>query len=164
MLSLLLVISAVLEPCAEHPASVVVDAGTRKLHLCSEDGTLERTYAVSLGRGGLDKHREGDAKTPLGSYPLGRPRPSGAGFDTFIPIAYPTPEQRAEGRTGGAIGIHGPPASLHEVLTVTAVSLGNWTLGCIAVARVAEIRAIAKWVTEHEIDRVHLLGSAKAPG
>ncbi|MGH9888996.1 MAG: L,D-transpeptidase family protein, partial [bacterium] len=123
------------------------------LSLC-EGGRAEETFRVALGTGGVGKRRQGDAKVPLGAYPLGTPRGS-ALFGTFILVGYPTPAQRREGFTGGDVGVHGPPRASRtgpsEVNTST-----DWTLGCIAVGSDAEIERIARWVREKRIGRIVL--------
>src|SRR5512146_550072 len=103
-------------PCPASGDAVVVHTATRHLWLCS-DGTPAARYAVALGRGGIGKRRRGDGRTPLGTYPLGVPRQS-ARYGMFIPIASPTSDQAANGFTGAAVGIHGPPRGfdLHDSL------------------------------------------------
>lgn len=119
---------------------------THELLLCT-DGAPEAHFTVSLGRGGVDKRQQGDARTPLGTYPLGDPRPSRR-FGTFIPIGYPTPEQTASGFTGGAVGIHGPPRGW-EVLDYATTAV-DWTLGCIATGSDADVAAIAEFVRQRQ--------------
>lgn len=104
---------------------------------------MEGRFPVALGRGGLDKKREGDGRTPKGAYPLGAPRPS-ARFHRFVPVGYPTPEQRAQGLTGGDIGIHGPHAAFRPLGSLT--TWVDWTEGCIAVGSRSEIEEVAAWV------------------
>lgn len=101
------------------------------------------TFHVALGRGGTDKRRKGDGRTPLGTYALGAPRTS-IQFGVFIPMDYPTPEQAARGFTGGELGIHGPPRGLTEPeYPTTGV---DWTQGCIATGVDADIEVIAEFV------------------
>jgi murein L,D-transpeptidase YafK len=61
---------------------------------------------LRIGHGGVGKTKAGDGKTPAGTYTLGQPRPSSK-YGLFIPIGYPTVEQRKQGMTGGAVGVHG---------------------------------------------------------
>ena len=129
-------------PCPASGDAVVVHTATRHLWLCA-DGTAAARYAVALGRGGVGKRRRGDGRTPLGTYPLGAPRPS-ARYGTFIPIAYPTSEQAANGFTGSALGIHGPPRGFD--LLDSLVTSVDWTLGCIAMGSDGEVGAIAEFV------------------
>ncbi len=133
-------------PCPETGQAVAVVTSRHELLLCT-DGAAAARFAVSIGRGGVDKHRQGDARTPLGTYPLGNPRPSRR-FGTFIPIGYPTPEQAAHGFTGSFIGIHGPPRNWDDLeYPVTAL---DWTLGCIATGSDSEVEAVAEFVRRQQ--------------
>jgi murein L,D-transpeptidase YafK len=135
-------------PCSGKGTAVYVDATERRLWLC-ESGTPVGSMPVALGRGGLDKRWEGDGKVPLGAYPLAAPRPSKA-FHLFIPVGYPTPSQRRQGLSGGAIGVHGPSRA-HSGPLSTGM---DWTLGCIAVGTDAEIERVARWVRESKARRI----------
>jgi hypothetical protein len=129
-------------PCDGRGTSVLVEAGSHHLILC-RDGEVEGRFPVALGRRGLGKQREGDGRTPTGSYPLGAPRPS-ARFHLFVPVGYPTPGQRARGLTGGDIGVHGPDVAFRRLGPLT--TWVDWTQGCIAVGSRSEIERIAAWV------------------
>jgi len=131
-------------PCAAEGHLVVVETRAHTLWLCSERRAVGR-FKVALGRRGLDKRREGDGRTPLGTYFLGSPRPS-ARFGTFIPIGYPTPEQSARGSTGKNVGIHGPDRRATWLGALTTWI--DWTAGCVATGTDEEIRAVAAFVRE----------------
>ncbi len=131
-------------PCDADGHLVVVETTAHTLWLCSERRAVGR-FKVALGRGGLDKRREGDGRTPLGAYSLGSPGPS-ARFGTFVPIAYPTPEQRARGFTGRNVGIHGPDRRATWLGTLSTWI--DWTAGCVATGTDEEIRAVAAFVRE----------------
>lgn len=141
------------DPCAGKDTVLYVDPAERLLWLC-EAGEATEAIPVALGRGGLDKRVEGDAKVPLGEYRLGSPRPSQA-HHLFIPVGYPTPSQRRGGFTGGAIGVHGPSRAYGGAAS-TAI---DWTLGCIAVGTDAEIDRIASWVRATKARRI-IIGTA----
>ena len=130
--------------CGVSGAAVVVVVRDHSMWLCDQGHALA-SYRVALGRGGFGKTTAGDAKTPLGTYALGLPRPS-ARFGTFIPVAYPTPEQRRQGFTGTDIGIHGPDRSLQWAGRMNLWF--DWTAGCIALATDAEVQQIATFVRE----------------
>jgi murein L,D-transpeptidase YafK len=132
-------------PCLERGTLVLVDTHSRRLTVC-EGSVPARTHPVALGWRGVGKRRRGDAKTPLGLYPLGAPRPSRK-FGTFIPVGYPTPEQRRHGFSGSAIGLHGPERDTKNAGLANVAY--DWTLGCIAVADDPTIKAIAAWVRAH---------------
>jgi len=95
-------------PCPGSGSVVLVDAAARVLCLCGES-RVEGRFHVALGRRGLGKHREFDGKTPLGRYDLQQAMPSSR-FHLFLPVGFPTAEQKANGYSGSAIGIHGPHA------------------------------------------------------
>lgn len=127
--------------CPPEGAAVVVNTRERVLELC-EAGRLVESFPVALGRGGVDKRRRGDARTPLGDYALGAPRPSSR-FGTFIPLGYPTPQQSGRGFTGGDVGIHGP----HRLTAGTWLALRfDWTEGCIATGSDEDLARIASFV------------------
>lgn len=136
--------------CAAGETALVVRTSAHELTLC-EDGTPVRTFDVSLGWGGVGKRRMGDGKTPLGRYPLARPRASHL-FGTFIGVGYPTSAQIRLGFTGTAVGIHGPPRHAPAFLA----SAADWTAGCIAVATDDEITAIARWIRTRDVKLVRL--------
>ena len=111
---------------------------------------------VGLGENGVGKTKQGDKKTPLGKYFLGRPRPSGSGFKTFIPVGYPTIKQKRKGYTGSAIGIHGPQRDWADWPPGT-YGKQDWTLGCIAVGSDAEIDTITDWLLSTGVGDVVIL-------
>jgi murein L,D-transpeptidase YafK len=122
---------------------VAIDTARHRLWTCA-NGRAAGEYTVALGSGGVGKTQQGDAKVPIGEYALGQPRGSSR-FHTFIPVGYPTAEQRRRGYTGGDVGVHGP-ARGYEKLPASINTSTDWTLGCIAVGSDEEIDAIAAWV------------------
>jgi murein L,D-transpeptidase YafK len=131
---------AIADPCVGIGTALYVDAGRHMLYVC-ESGRQKAAHRVALGSGGLGKRHQGDAKVPLGSYSLGTPRGS-ASFHVFIPVGYPTQEQRRAGFTGGDVGVHGPARAARGAFS----TLVDWTLGCIAVGTDEEIDSVAAWV------------------
>ena len=132
--------------CPESGDVIAVITRKRELWLCV-DGAPAARFEVALGQGGLDKRQKGDRRTPLGTYALGSPRPSGR-YGIFIPIVYPTREQSAQGLTGGDVGIHGPPRKLPEPEYPTTAF--DWTLGCVATGTDADIEVVATFVRERK--------------
>jgi murein L,D-transpeptidase YafK len=128
--------------CEHQDARIVVDLKEHELTLCQRTKVVE-TFAIRLGRGGVGKSRAGDHKTPVGTYPLGQPR-SSKRYGTFIPIGYPTPEQRKKGMTGGGIGVHGPDRRVKWLGRL--VNTFDSSEGCVGLATDAEMERIAKWV------------------
>jgi murein L,D-transpeptidase YafK len=142
--------AAALEPCKGHTSAVVVDTAQHRLWLCQEEKKFGE-FKVAIGRGGIDKRKQGDKKTPLGEYSLGTPRPSNR-FGIFIPVGYPTPNQEAKGFTGSAVGVHGPSRILKGLGRLSTWI--DWTEGCIAVGTDKEISEISQSVKELNVDRI----------
>jgi len=135
------------DPCRGVIKSEVRVLGKRALMFLCTDGKIDARYPVNLGQGGLGKEKRGDQKTPVGRYPLSKPRASYSGFTWFVRVGYPTAAERAAGKTGGDIGIHGPPEGWPQEL-IDAAFETPWTDGCIMVRTTAEIDAVRAWVLE----------------
>jgi len=128
------------EARADH---VLIEKSTRRLVLF-RGSTVLKTYKVALGRVPLGpKQREGDKRTPEGSYIIDR-RNNRSSFHRALHISYPTPKQMAaaaeSGATaGGDIMIHGLRNGLGLIGAFHRIT--DWTAGCIAVtdAEIAEI-------------------------
>jgi murein L,D-transpeptidase YafK len=115
--------------------SILVEKSTHRMSLI-KDGQPLRTYRVSLGLGGPEpKSREGDARTPEGTYVIDRRNPRSC-CHLALHISYPSPADLAAAQTRGAkagsdVEIHGLRnglgwlGRLHRLL--------DWTSGCIAV-------------------------------
>ena len=115
---------------------VVVEKSSRKLHLL-KGGVAFRTFDIALGiRPVGDKEKEGDFKTPEGSYLLDARNPDSE-FFLSIHVSYPNQRDRAEARKkgvdpGGAIMIHGQPND--PTRSEAYYRTQDWTNGCIAVS------------------------------
>jgi len=132
-------------PCADRGTAVVVRTREHRLYAC-EVNEVVASYGIRLGRKGTGKTKAGDGKTPLGTYRLGVPRPSKK-YGIFIPVGYPTTEQRRRGHTGGAIGVHGPLRSVRWL--GRAVNWFDTSDGCVGLATDDEMEALADWVRAH---------------
>ncbi len=135
-----------------------MDTDAGRLHLC-EGGRAVTTYPVTLGSGGVDKRRQGDKRTPRGTYRLGQPRGSKK-YHRFIHVGYPTKAQRQQGYTGSAIGVHGPPRGAVWVGRIglsRLLTLFDVTDGCIAVGTDEEIEEIERFVRAKKVVRIHLI-------
>jgi murein L,D-transpeptidase YafK len=135
------------------PSGINIDTSDHRLTIC-DNNKVVKEFPISLGRGGIGKKQRDDKKTPLGLYGLQMPHKSQR-FGTFIPIQYPTPQQRAEGFTGSDVGIHGPVQkhSWFTWLNKTTTTV-DWTFGCIAVENNNQIDYIANWVETHRDAKV----------
>ncbi|HTP26807.1 MAG TPA: L,D-transpeptidase family protein [Anaeromyxobacteraceae bacterium] len=132
------------DPCSSSDAAILVLVSDHSMWLCDR-GRAQARYRVALGRGGFGKKVEGDGKTPLGTYGLGAPRAS-ARFGSFIPVSYPTEEQKREGFSGRDVGIHGPDRRLRWAGSLN--SWLDWTGGCIALGSDDELQQVAEFVRE----------------
>jgi hypothetical protein len=138
--------------CRSSDARIVVETGAHRLVLC--EGEREAAaFAVRLGRGGVGKTAEGDGKTPLGTYPLGEPRKSDR-YGTFIPIGYPTADQRRRGFTGGDVGVHGPHRWVRWLGSL--VNSFDSSNGCVGLATDGEMATIAAWVRSAHAQTIEL--------
>ena len=132
-----------LERSVAKAEKIVVLKGARKL-LLMRDGEVVRTYRVALGRSPEGpKTRQGDGRTPEGSYVLDWRNPKSR-FHRSIHISYPNPADRERARRlgvppGGDIMIHGLPKGAEAVGADHAK--WDWTEGCIAVSN-AEMNEI----------------------
>ncbi|MGW8272724.1 MAG: L,D-transpeptidase family protein [Thermodesulfovibrionales bacterium] len=141
------------DPCGNYSSILLVDPGYHFMHVCKGHREIRR-LRVALGRGGINKQKKGDLKTPVGLYMIGKARPSDR-FFIFIPLNYPTDEQYRNGFTGDGIGIHGPHRyfkSMGEVST----SL-DWTQGCIALGSDEEVLELVHLITEERIEQILIM-------
>ncbi|RTE65857.1 hypothetical protein EH243_09200 [Amphritea opalescens] len=108
--------SSLLQMSPKQQHVIVIDTSLSRLYLFKNNhGTpqLIKDYYVSYGRGGVDKRKRGDLKTPLGVYfTTGRltddqlPPRYGSGA---LPINYPNAWDQRLGNTGSGIWVHGSP-------------------------------------------------------
>jgi murein L,D-transpeptidase YafK len=96
-------------------------------------------YAVGLGTAPVGaKQREGDMRTPEGSYVLDDKNADSA-YIRAIHVSYPDAAdiaraRRAGVRPGGAIMVHGEPNDPRVRAAVRAYPFPDWTNGCIALS------------------------------
>jgi hypothetical protein len=138
--------------CGAADARIVVETGAHRLVLCEREREVG-AFTVRLGHGGVGKTAEGDGKTPLGVYPLGEPRKSDH-YGTFIPIGYPTPDQRRRGFTGGDVGVHGPHRSVRWLGSL--VNSFDSSNGCVGLATDGEMATITAWVRSARAQTIEL--------
>lgn len=115
---------------------VVIEKAARQLHLLQR-GEIFRTFKIALGIVPVgDKKKEGDFKTPEGTYLLDSRNPD-SDFFLSIHVSYPDYSDRREANAegvdpGGAIMIHGQPNAPSR--SETYYRTQDWTNGCIAVS------------------------------
>jgi len=136
--SMLVALMPVTIQAAEFPIAdkVIIEKAARKLYLL-QDGKAFRTFKIALGiRPVGHKKKEGDFRTPEGTYLLDS-RNQNSDFFLSIRISYPNQVDRREANTigvepGGAIMIHGQPNE--PTKSETYYRTQDWTNGCIAVS------------------------------
>lgn len=115
--------------------SLVVHKSKRKMIAYSKGQSI-KTYTISLGKVPVGaKDREGDLKTPEGTYYINDKNPN-SGYYKNLGISYPNEKDIAKAKslgapTGGDIKIHGlrnDRGYIHKFHRWF-----NWTNGCIAV-------------------------------
>lgn len=112
---------------------LVIDKSDREM-IAYADGVPLKTYTIALGFApDGDKVRQGDGKTPEGTFTVNRRNPQSS-FHLSLGLDYPLPEDIARARRdgidpGGDIFIHGQPNRVPDNMMVP----GDWTAGCIAV-------------------------------
>jgi murein L,D-transpeptidase YafK len=115
----------------------------RRLEL-KRQGALLRSYRVALGFASEGhKEREGDGRTPEGSYRIDARNPRSA-FHLSLRVSYPDSSDTAHAAAlgvspGGDIYIHGLPNGFRKLLVRHPGR--DWTTGCVAVTD-SEIREI----------------------
>lgn len=116
---------------------VILKKSQRKLELVSA-GQVVREYRVALGGSPVGhKFREGDQRTPEGSYQLNWRNPN-SNFYKAIHISYPNRRDREVSRQlgykpGGMIMIHGLPSYIQSESMRRQYVGRDWTQGCVAV-------------------------------
>jgi murein L,D-transpeptidase YafK len=129
---------------AEAQADLVeVFKGERRMELKRAGQTIRR-YRVALGFAPeRHKERQGDGRTPEGSYTVDARNPQSA-FHLSLRVSYPDEADKARAASlslspGGDIYIHGQPNGWRKFLVGHPAK--DWTTGCVAVTD-AEIREV----------------------
>jgi murein L,D-transpeptidase YafK len=137
----------VFESRREPVDKVLIEKKKRLLSLISGDETI-RTYHVALGTDPVGpKEREGDLKTPEGTYTIAS-RNRDSAYHLALRISYPNKLDKMHARKlgvspGGDIMIHGLKNGFSWVGSIHSEI--DWTEGCIAVTN-EEIEEIARLV------------------
>lgn len=130
-----------LPPLSGQIDHIVIEKAARRMQLIQDDRVV-RVYRIALGFSpDGDKERQGDGKTPEGTFSIDR-RNDQSAYHLSLGLDYPRPEDRAKAAAagydpGGDIFIHGQPNALPEGFKLR----GDWTAGCIAVTN-REMREI----------------------
>lgn len=121
-----------LSPRNKH--AIAVDTSRSRLYLFRNGPTgltLEADYYISVGKSGVEKSIEGDARTPLGVYFITSNLDTSALGDIYgsgaLPLNYPNELDNRRGKTGGGIWLHGTPSAQFSRAPLA-------TDGCVAIA------------------------------
>lgn len=120
---------------AQQATHVLVSKGDRRMQIMNGD-TVLKTYSVALGGSPVGhKEKEGDERTPEGSYVLDW-RNSKSSYHRSIHVSYPNEADTERARKvgedpGGMIMIHGQRNYFGWLSPIT--QWFDWTNGCIAV-------------------------------
>lgn len=150
-------VAAAMHITADMPVidKVFVDKSARRLQLLSKNQVV-KSYDVALGGNPSGhKQRQGDKRTPTGSYTLDYKNEQSK-FYRSIHISYPNTADKARAKklgvnAGGDIMIHGQTNGMSASAFATQKS--DWTEGCIAVTNdeMDEIMAAVQLGTAIEI-------------
>lgn len=112
---------AILQIAPEFEHVIVVDLSNNRLYLFTNEQGVPRLvsdFYTTIGRGGAGKQVEGDMRTPIGVYHITKylndnqlPELYGVGA---LPVNYPNALDRAQGRTGYGIWLHGVPRTTYS--------------------------------------------------
>lgn len=104
-----------LSPSVRH--AIAVDASRSRLYVFAngpQGMELISNFYVTVGRNGVNKRAEGDQRTPLGVYFVGRQIPGEKLPELYgkgaLTVNYPNDWDRLQGRTGSGIWLHGVPS------------------------------------------------------
>ena len=121
-----------LSPRNKH--AIAVDTSRSRLYLFKNGPnglTLEADYYISVGKLGVEKSVEGDARTPLGVYFITSNLDPSALGDIYgtgaLPLNYPNELDNKRGKTGSGIWLHGTPSAQFSRAPLA-------TDGCVAIA------------------------------
>ncbi|MFA5081139.1 MAG: L,D-transpeptidase family protein [Hydrogenophilaceae bacterium] len=135
----------ILQLSANQKYALLADASRARLYIFENvngEPRLIRDYYVSVGRNGVDKHTEGDKKTPSGVYNVTAEKPRreltpfyGAGA---FPLDYPNEWDASQGKSGHGIWLHGVPPNTYSRPPKASE-------GCLVVAN-PDYREIARFI------------------
>ncbi len=101
--------------------AIVIDSRRARLFVfenVDNQPRLVTDYYVTIGKGGVEKTREGDQKTPIGVYHVTANLPRSKLTDFYgagaFPINYPNAWDRRLGRNGYGIWLHGTPSDTYS--------------------------------------------------
>lgn len=136
---------AVLQLSGNQRSAIVVDLPRSRLYVLDKRGGelhVVGSYYAAIARKGYGKNVAGDLRTPVGVYHATGFTP-GASLPPFygsgaFPLDYPNLWDRAQGRTGSGIWLHGVPADTYARPPRTSE-------GCVVLAN-NDLLALKPWI------------------
>ncbi|NKB77572.1 MAG: L,D-transpeptidase family protein [Gammaproteobacteria bacterium] len=130
-----LIPSSIIQTAPDQEFVLVVDASRARLYVykaANDNYEYVDSYYMTIGKGGMDKRKEGDTKTPIGVYFVtaylpGKTLPPRYGPGAF-PINYPNELDKVHRKTGYGIWIHGTEPENYNRIPLASdgcVSLSN---------------------------------------
>lgn len=113
--------SALMQLSPQQAHVILVDSSKSRLYVFRNvDGKPEYVtdFYVTSGKNGMDKEKEGDAKTPIGVYRITSTIPKSKLADIYgpgaFPLNYPNEVDKKMGRHGSGIWLHGTPSTTYS--------------------------------------------------
>ncbi|MBI5329456.1 MAG: L,D-transpeptidase family protein [Betaproteobacteria bacterium] len=135
----------ILQMARNQPYALLADASRARLYLFENvDGEplLKRDYYMTIGKNGTDKRNEGDKRTPMGVYQVSDQLPKKQLTDFYgagaFPLNYPNEWDRAQGRSGHGIWLHGVPSDTYSRPPRSSD-------GCVVVSN-PDLQELSQWV------------------
>jgi murein L,D-transpeptidase YafK len=135
----------ILQLAQEQKYALLADASRARLYLFENvngEPRLKADFYVTIGKNGTDKHTEGDKRTPMGVYQIARELPRNSLADLYgvgaFPLDYPNEWDRAQGRSGHGIWLHGVPSDTYSRPPRSSD-------GCVVVTN-PDLKEISRWV------------------
>ena len=125
--------------------ALLADASRARLYVFENvhgEPHLMQDFYMTIGRNGTDKKAEGDLRTPAGIYQIAAQLPKKQLTDFYgagaFPLDYPNDWDRAQGRDGHGIWLHGVPSNTYSRPPRSSE-------GCVVVAN-PDLKEISHWV------------------
>jgi murein L,D-transpeptidase YafK len=125
--------------------ALLADASRARLYLFENvngEPRLKADFYMTIGKNGTDKRTEGDKRTPMGIYQIARELPRKGLADLYgagaFPLDYPNEWDRAQGRSGHGIWLHGVPSDTYSRPPRSSD-------GCVVVTN-PDLKEISRWV------------------
>ncbi len=135
----------ILQLAPDQKYALLADASRARLYLFENvngEPRLKADFYMTIGKNGTDKRVEGDKRTPMGIYQIAKQLPSKGLADLYgagaFPLDYPNEWDRAQGRGGHGIWLHGVPSDTYSRPPRSSD-------GCVVVTN-PDLKELSRWV------------------